>query len=238
MNQVTRQKKYRNEIKLRLNEEAYEILSRRVKAVLEPDRNTGEEGYHISSLYFDDLHKSALYEKLAGAPDRKKYRIRIYNRSDAFIRLECKEKNRGKICKTGVKIDRAIYEELLKGKADRLSAIDHTLAKEVSALMRVQGLAPSVIVNYVREAYVHPLSTTRITFDRKLSVPINTLDLFAEQDERLVLDQTATILEIKYDTHLPRYIADLLQCRTVPEAASKFVLCTDYLNDRFIRLVP
>ncbi len=231
-------KKYRNEIKLRLSEEEYRILSARIAAVLAPDSNMGEEGYRISSLYFDDLQRSALYEKLAGAPDRKKYRIRIYNGSDAFIRLECKEKNRGKICKRSVRIDRTVYEQMLRGETEALSAVDHPLARETVALMRANGLAPSVIVNYIREAYVHPLSTTRITFDRKLSVPINTLDLFAEADERLVFPQDDTILEIKYDTHLPRYIADLLQCRSVPVAASKFVLCTDYLDDRHIRILP
>ena len=230
------QKKYRNEHKLVLGEKEYRILFERISSVLSPDENSTEGGYLISSLYFDDQYQSALFEKIAGAPDRRKYRIRIYGGSDAFIRLECKEKSNGKICKRGVRIDRETYEELLHGETDRLSKIDHPVAKEVTALNHRQGLNPSVIVNYTREAFVHPLSTTRITFDKWLEVPTNTLDLFAEQNNMTVFPNNETILEIKYDEYLPKYIADLLTCNVAPLAASKFVLCTDWLNDRHIRI--
>ena len=183
------------------------------------------------------MNESALYEKLAGSPDRRKYRIRIYDGSDAFIRLECKEKRNGKVSKRGVRINRAVYDDILNGSPSRLSEIEHPLAREVAALMREKRLRPSVIVNYTRDAYIHPLSTTRITFDRMLNVPVNTLDLFAEQTTAYIFPANETILEIKYDQYLPQYVAELLRCNSVPIAASKFVLCTEYLSDTKIKII-
>ncbi len=227
-------KKYRHEYKILLRGETRRVLRDRMAAMLEHDRNG--DGYDISSLYFDDVHRSAFYEKVGGSPDRIKYRIRVYNGSDDFIRLECKEKVNGMVCKRGVRIDRDIYRELYSGETGLLSKIDHPVARETVSLMNARYLRPSVIVNYTREAFVHPLSTTRITFDSALRVPVNTLDLFAPQNEIRVFPRDETILEIKYDDFLPAFIAEALANAGPKEAASKFVYCTERLNEAHIRL--
>ena len=81
---------FRNEWKYLISTSEKEMLTLRLKPFLQPDPHAGEGGYYIRSLYFDDYWSSAYAEKEAGVLMRKKYRIRIYNNNDKFIKLERK----------------------------------------------------------------------------------------------------------------------------------------------------
>lgn len=61
------------------------------------------------------MDDSAFREKLDGIDNRDKFRIRIYNMSDAAIKLECKHKEGGYIKKTSLALSREEYERLRKG---------------------------------------------------------------------------------------------------------------------------
>ena len=82
--------KYRHEIKYKISNSAAEVLKQKLSLILKKDKNAFYEdgSYIIKSLYFDDRDSSSYYEKLDGVLYRKKYRIRIYNDNDTFIRLE------------------------------------------------------------------------------------------------------------------------------------------------------
>ena len=84
-------RKYRNEIKFIISKNIAEILKQRLSLIMDLDTNSfnDDNSYFIRSLYFDDEDSKAYYEKIDGVEYRKKYRIRIYNLDDKFIRLEC-----------------------------------------------------------------------------------------------------------------------------------------------------
>ena len=85
--------KYRHEYKHVINLLDYHTLRQRIRLIAKLDRNAGANGrYHIRSLYFDNDNDKALREKLYSLPNREKFRIRIYNESGDFIRLEKKSK--------------------------------------------------------------------------------------------------------------------------------------------------
>lgn len=124
-------KRLRHELKyyLRLND--YEPLRQKLRLVTELDPySVDEEGYHIRSLYFDDLHDTALHEKNYGVFKRRKYRIRIYNKSDAAIKLERKSKFGGYICKEAASITRADYESIMAGQVDFLQETPNSLLRD------------------------------------------------------------------------------------------------------------
>ena len=228
----------RHEIKILLTYAQYIELRTRVKGVLTPDPNMRDpEGYLIRSVYLDTEKDDAYYEKDSGVQHRNKFRIRAYNNDDSYIILENKEKIDDRISKTAAKITRADYDAILAGDFTVLSAYDNKLCKQVLTLHNSQGLTPKVIVEYYREAFTHPLSMVRITFDRLVAAGTNTLDMF---DEKLntapVYPQREVILEVKYDNAFPMFLKQLLQNNGIKLAVSKFVLCSDYLKRNYIIL--
>ena len=90
---MSNQKTFRHEFKYFINFFEYNALRSKLKYVLKNDKFAGPSGdYHIRSLYFDDVHNSALYEKQAGVLKRRKFRLRIYNYQDDVIKLEKKSR--------------------------------------------------------------------------------------------------------------------------------------------------
>ncbi len=221
----------RHELKFFISPIQYQVLSRTLKATLSPDPNGDENNqYHIRSLYFDTAYDSALYDKINGTANRDKYRIRIYNFSDQMIRLECKSKFRDLISKRSVRITRDLAEQLISADPTGLESTASGLVSDTFREMRTNLLHPVVIVDYLREAYLHPAEEVRITFDMQLRSGLNSVDMFNPYLPTVPpFDHDEIILEVKYNQVLPPYIANLLTyalrdgaCRS---AISKYVYC-------------
>ena len=221
----------RHELKFFISPLQYQVLSRTLKATLNPDPNGDENNqYHIRSLYFDTAYDSALYDKINGTANRDKYRIRIYNFSDQMIRLECKSKFRDLISKRSVRITRDLAEQLISADPTGLESTASGLVSDTFREMRTNLLHPVVIVDYLREAYLHPAEEVRITFDMQLRSGLNSVDMFNPYLPTVPpFDHDEIIMEVKYNQVLPPYIASLLTyalrdgaCRS---AISKYVYC-------------
>ncbi len=218
----------RHENKYWINPGDMEALRNRLINVLEHDEHADENGnYFIRSLYFDDIDDSAYYDKVAGNADRDKYRIRIYNLSDEVIFLERKRKIGNLIQKSACRITKDLALKLIQGDPSPLLRTDNPLLKDMYLQMRLKLLRPKVIVDYLREAFVHPAENTRITFDKQLATCPNSIDLFSPNLLMIrPTDDAREILEIKFDNYLPDYITRLISGIPVEHSAiSKYVLC-------------
>ncbi len=223
----------RHELKYYINYGEYLHLSRTIDHVMWRDENADEYGeYHIRSLYFDDVYNTAMVEKLAGIENRNKYRIRIYNYSDKQIILERKTKIGDGISKTSAPLTRSQCEALIDGDASVLDygSKQHPLYGDMFIQMTTRLLRPSVLVDYTREAYVHPAENVRITFDKQLRTGLFSHELFDRWLPTMSpLDSDYVILEVKYDDYLPEYIKKMLwQVESMRSAISKYVLCRRY----------
>lgn len=221
----------RHELKFFISPAQYYILSNTLKRVLHPDPHGDENNqYHIRSLYFDTAFDSALMDKINGTANRDKYRIRIYNFSDSVIRLECKSKFRDLISKRSVGISRDLAEQLISADPTGLESTASGLVSDVYREMRTNLLHPVVIVDYLREAYLHPAEEVRITFDMQLRSGLNSVDMFNRYLPTVPpFVHEEIILEVKYNTVMPPYIANLLSDTlrdgAVRSAISKYVHC-------------
>ena len=221
----------RHELKFFISEMQYIVLSGVLDQVLHRDPNGDElNEYHIRSLYFDTVFNDAYYDKLDGQKNRDKYRIRIYNFSDRVIRLERKSKGGEFISKMSCAISRDLAEQIIAGDPYGLERLNHPLLQDVYRMMTTYLLRPAVIVDYVREAYVHPCEETRVTLDKQLRTGYLSTDLFDPQLPTYpCLDHNQTILEIKYNRRFPSYILPIVS--SVPaqrSAISKYTLCRRY----------
>ena len=233
---ITRNIPLRHELKYFITPAELRVLRGVLTPVMQLDPNGNEHNeYHIRSLYFDTIHDSALTEKIAGVGNRKKYRIRIYNFSDRVIKLECKSKYGDLISKQSVSIPRELAEQLIAGDPDGLQRMRHPLLHDVYREMRTRLLRPAVIVDYVREAYIHQAEEVRITFDKQVRTGLYSVDMFNPQIPTYpVFDDPVEILEVKFDEFLPSYLQSILSGITAQRSAvSKYTWCRRYENKEY-----
>ena len=233
---ITRNIPLRHELKYFITPAEMNVLRGVLTPVMQLDPNGNENNeYHIRSLYFDTINDDALEEKIAGVGNRKKYRIRIYNFSDKVIKLECKSKYGDLISKQSVTIPRELADQLIAGDPEGLQRMRHPLLHDMFREMRTRLLRPAVIVDYVREAYIHPAEEVRITFDKTLRTGLFSHDMFNKDIPTYpVFDDPVEILEVKYDEFLPSYLQSILSGVTAQRSAiSKYTHCRRYENKDF-----
>ena len=159
----------RHELKYFIHPAEVEALRNRLRPAMTLDSHcVGGRPYVIRSLYFDDIDDSAYYDKEAGVSNRDKYRIRIYRHSDQEIFIERKRKLGDLIQKSSTQITRRLCDQIVSGDPRGLYRSSNALLQDLYVQMRTRLLRPRVIVDYEREAYLHPAENVRITFDLKL----------------------------------------------------------------------
>jgi hypothetical protein len=220
----------RHELKYFISEMQFNVLARILDHTLNRDPNGDENNeYHVRSLYFDTVFDDALYDKISGVPGREKYRIRIYNMSGDKITLECKSKMGNLISKRAIVIPRGLCDQLIAGDPTGLERTRSGLLRDMFREMTLNLSHPAVVVDYVREAYLHPAEEVRITFDKQLRSGLNHFDIFDPELPTIPpLENNEIILEVKYNQVLPPYIRDILStyCPNAQlSAVSKYTLC-------------
>jgi len=206
----------------------YRILRRKLQAVLKSDSHAGPDGrYHIRSLYFDDISNSAFFDKMAGVPTRKKYRMRIYNYSDDFIKFERKRKFNEYVCKDVAVISREEADRIIKGDVSSLANSDKQLLRCFYLECRRNLMRPVALVDYLREAYIHPIGNVRITFDIGLRTSLGAVHFFDKATSTVTAyEEPGVILEVKFDAVLPEVVRGLLTGVIRPRSAlGKFAMC-------------
>lgn len=222
-------RKYRHELKFIINKNDAEVLKHNLSLLMDIDCNSKNDDntYLIRSLYFDDADSTAYYEKLDGVEFRKKYRIRIYNFEDNFIRLECKYKHDNMTSKDQMLIDKDICSKIIEGRFNEFDLNEDNLLTKFILDHKVKPLKPSIIVDYKRLAYTYPVSDVRVTFDSNIKSGLYNYNLFDDDATTYsVIDDNEIVLEVKFNEILPESIAVILS--TVPtfrQAFSKFAVC-------------
>ncbi len=218
----------RHELKYFINPAELEVLRVRLRPALAMDSHCrGGKPYVIRSLYFDDIDESAWFDKQSGVMHRDKYRIRIYRYSDKEIFLERKRKLGDLIQKSSVQITRRLCDQIVAGNPAGLQKAQNPLLQDLFVQMRTRLLRPRVIVDYAREAYLHPAEDVRVTFDLNLRSGLHSTDLFNPALPTVCPhDRNVEILEVKFNNYLPGYVAALLSgIQAERSAVSKYILC-------------
>lgn len=204
----------------------YCLLRSRAAQILTPDPHGRGGSYTITSVYYDDFFSTALYEKLDGLADHSKLRLRTYDHSDSFIRLERKDKHGILTEKTSARLKRGQLP-LLEAAAKPLELSE--TAWSLAAQLRAGHLTPAVTVRYHRDAFFLPGTDLRLTFDTRLEAVAAEFEaLFCPDYPGLpVLGGNQVIMEIKYGSFLPRFIRTLTDVDVTQLSVSKYALCRE-----------
>ena len=223
---------FRHELKYYINYHDYVVLKNALSHLMYRDPHAGKNGiYYIRSLYFDDYWNTALGDKMSGTDHRSKFRIRIYDFSDRFIRFEKKIKEGQFIAKKSFMLSSEELDSIFRKDYAFLLSREEPLAREVYTELTSRKLEPKVFVDYRREPFVLPYENVRITFDMDLKSGIVSGSMF-DSDLPLipVFGKGIMVLEVKFDRYLPDYICRILEnaVGATRSAVSKYVLCRQY----------
>lgn len=213
----------RREEKYLINYSEYSVISSRIKALLQPDTNGKNGKYSICSMYFDDAFDTALAEKEDGNAVHIKFRIRTYDGSDGFIRLERKTKRGIVTEKHSARITKEELDKILSGEA----ISDESKCFKLVSEMRARAFKPVISVRYDREAYYMPSLGVRVTFDINVdSLPPDKDTLFGNTKRALpAIDRGQIIMEIKYSDRCPSFIRKACATNSAQLSVSKYALC-------------
>jgi hypothetical protein len=211
-----------------VSDECLAIIKARLEAVLEPDSNTNQDGvYEIHSLYFDDLYDTCMRDNNQGLSERSKYRIRYYGDNPNFMRLEKKEKWQERCHKESCEISLQQFHQIVEGKAEEvLYNTDDLFLKKFCVECLTRGFMPKAIVDYVRIAFVEPITNVRITLDTNISVSDEIEEFLTGDYTRFPLQEARKqVLEVKFDYILPSYIRHVISHRELVRSSySKYYL--------------
>ena len=212
---------FRHELKFLVRDTDLALLDRRIRHIARPDPHQKDpEGYIITSLYFDNIYDQCHRETVDGYDNRRKYRMRIYGHSADVIQLERKSKVRGMTAKHSMGVTFDESRIFMQGQIPTLDVKNTLIGNQILAEMKVKGMMPKCIVQYLRCAYVYPIGNVRITFDRNISGTKATSALF---DSHIcttpLLEAGVHILEVKYDNLLPRYLYDALDIGSLQQTS-------------------
>jgi len=229
MTNISPNEKFRYEIKYLINSSQAEILKYRLSLLMDKDNNAIDGYYFIRSLYFDDVNNTAYYEKIDGLEEREKYRIRFYNYDHSYIILELKGKKNNLTYKRQNRITEEDYNNIINQNYDKINIEGRKVLEDFITKSKRNNLVPSIIVDYSRQPFIYPVEDVRITFDEDISSGRFDYDLFSKELlPYRVLEPNEIILEVKFNTFLPKTIKKVLD--TVPKtriAVSKFALCKE-----------
>lgn len=220
---------YRHEWKHEISASDLFLLRQRLRAVAKLDRHAANGCYRIRSLYFDTPTDQALREKINGVSSREKFRIRYYNDDLGMIRLEKKSKRGGLCHKESVSVSVDEVARLLQRDLEWMQDPQRPLLQELRSRMITQGLAPKVIVEYIREPFVFAPGNVRVTMDYGIRTGLQWEKFLQPDSMTLPLREEPIVLEVKWDEFLPSIIRDAVQLdarRTT--AFSKYAACRIY----------
>ncbi len=224
----TLDKDYRYEIKFIIDNSEVPILKKKLSLFMKMDEHY-DGAYFIRSVYYDDIYKSAYYEKIDGIKNRKKYRIRTYNYDKSYISLEIKGKDNMLSYKNNCLITYDEYNCLIKKDFNKIQVNDRELLSNFIFDLKTKNLVPMIVVDYTREAYTYESQDVRITFDSDVRAGNFNGDLF---DNKIftekVFDDNSIILEVKFNDRIPTFINDIIKSTKLNKIqVSKFALCME-----------
>lgn len=218
----------RQEIKFVVDQFKASLLKSELSKLLKVDENNNNDGYLVTSLYFDTPLNDDFYNKVDSLNEKRKIRIRIYNRDLSTIKFEVKSK-RGKYQKkTSHIISKDLCHEIISGHYSNTMLLDDY--NSPFSIIKQKVYRPKVIVEYNRYALIYPDFNVRITFDSNIKSSYD-VDLLRLNFAHHTVENQNVILEVKFDGILPNSISNILSRHSLNHTSfSKYSNARECIN--------
>lgn len=205
----------RFELKYRIHYQDYLKIRNALQIYMKKDPYTikaKDEGYLVSSLYYDTDEYKSYHEKMDGNNERVKLRIRSYSKhpnENTPIRVELKNRERNLVIKKSSFVTYDEYLSFLKTRHWKNQTDPVLMEFESHMLSNLHK--PKVLIRYKREGYQTRIKNgLRITFDFKVE-SAHSNDLFPKHAFFREHNPNLVIMEIKYKDELPSWVTKLVE---------------------------
>ena len=195
--------------------------------------------YTVRSIYFDTSRFDFYYEKIEGIKNRKKVRLRGYDKVDGnnIVFFEIKRKYDIPIMKfrAPVKFEDAL--DMFRSRNINGQVVSNDFfpkgnenSKRFFYQVFSKNLRPVVLIVYEREAYQDKMDdTVRITLDKNIrSKAYPSLTNLFEEDKLSQALSGKFILEVKFNNHFPSWLNPIISSLALrKQSASKYVISMD-----------
>jgi len=221
----------RYELKYRIRESKARAIAEYIRSYIPLDRyarQSPNEEYLISSLYFDSDHLNLARETMERKTNRFKLRIRCYDDNpDTPCFVEIKRRLNSVIMKDRARIRKEMLNDVINYRVpDGLYAKDRTVLNQFQFYLFSLRARPIVLVRYIRQAFEGDSSNrVRITFDRELSFrTVSRPEVTTNGPDWHAVPIDFVILEIKFTDRYPIWLSDMVKIFDLKQTSmSKYV---------------
>ena len=199
-----------------------------IRTEMQPDPYGENAKYRVSSVYFDTPDYQAVYEKLDGESNRKKYRLRYYGLEQnsatpgvSAAYMEIKHRIQNTVYKQRAELSQEGALKILLNARELCQLGSYTVSPEnclpicndVQRTAAYQNLHAAQTITYIREALQGKHDTRlRVTADSRCQAYAPSCFAMVETNKGTpILDENLLVLEIKFDSAIPCWIRDILQ---------------------------
>ena len=203
---ITVMKRY--ELKYLLTAEQTAYLKERLVGHMEPD-SYGLTS--IASLYYDTPTYMLIRTSVEKPAFKEKIRLRSYGiaTDTSPVFLELKRKAYGIVYKRRVQTTIPLVHKFFSGEGDICAP--GQINREITVFRDYyKTLVPACLIIYDRKAYFEPGGDLRLTIDENPRYRSDELTLMRSMDGISLLDEGWTILEVKVQEAVPRWLCDIL----------------------------
>lgn len=195
-----------------------------------------KEYYYCNSLYLDNHQRKSYFEKIDGYLNRKKVRIRSYNRGfskDEKLFFELKRKSGEIVLKDREILSPKDYSSFLEDPFSLLDldGVNNEFLNEFVWECVNYQMKPSMLVSYKRKPFFYNFDKSlRLTFDYDLefALPAGRKDFQAPYAPLL---EDYVIMEIKFSGALPGWVSNIInKYRLEKSQACKYCLGMDLFH--------
>ncbi len=172
----------------------------------------------VNSIYFDTPDFNLAKDNLSGISNRKKYRIRWYNKNfnDLSYEIKSKKNNLGSKIVMNVDKNQTDLKDIFSYKNKLLHKDNKKFFLEY---INYHNLEPKIQVSYVRSYYEFK-NSVRITYDRKINYKL--IDRF--NTKQLNSHDYMNVIEIKFDPKNYLIASELIKkSKFIPKRFSKYL---------------
>jgi hypothetical protein len=168
----------------------------------------------IKNIYYDTPDRLLIRRSLEKPIFKEKLRIRAYGSNEnekVNVFLELKKKYKGIVYKRRIELDRDYAMSFMETNGQ--NKYDNQILNEVSYFKKIyKGLAPSVYLSYVRQAYFgNDDSNFRLTFDENILIRDYDISLNEGPYGIKVIPEDKVIVEVKTLYGIPTWLIEFFE---------------------------